>query len=229
MSQMDNTIKKATAKICSATTKNDLPCKKHAMKGASFCYIHSLGRFQDVPIWRNATLHFVVGLFVTIIIAIVSCQYTASRKTQAAMFRQVEYNASLLDDIWISQHESELLQKYPAGYVLFGVDPCSLSQIRLEKRMIPRKGRVLDEYAFKWDRVAIRKLTDESVTIELPIIVYTPLNTLIAGCTMGFNRSNLGRPRILPVRLPGARNRIYMELVYDKPSLLAYVIGFKPE
>lgn len=215
--------------FCGATTKKNMPCKNRAMKGASFCYIHSLGRFHNVPIWRNATFHFIVGLFAAVIIAIVSCQYTASRKTQAAVFRQVEYNTSLLDDIWISQHESTLLQKYPSGYVLFGVDPNSISQIQSEKRLIPRKGRVLDEYAFKWDRVTISKLTDESVTIELPHIIYKPLNTRLYGCAIGFNRKNPDKPRILPVRLPGAKNRIFIELAYDKPSLFVFVIGFKPE
>ncbi len=215
--------------FCCATTKKNRPCKNHAMKGASFCYIHSLGRIREVPIWKNATFHFVVGIIIAVIIAIVAFQYTASRKTQDAIFRRVEYNTSLLDDIWISQHESKLLQKYPAGYVLFGVDPRNINQITSEKRMIPRQGRVLDEYTFKWDRATISELTDESVTIELPNITYKPLNTHVYGCAIVLNRKIPGKPRLLPIRPEGVKNRIYAELAYDKSSLIAFVIGFKPE
>jgi len=229
LAEMSSARKKTSVTLCSATTKQSTPCKNHAMKGAAFCYVHSLGRIQRVPIWKNATFHFAVGLFAAVVIAIVSSQYTASRKTQAQAFWQVEYNTSLLDDIWLSQHESKLLEKYPSGYVLFGVDPCSVDQIHSEKRLIPRKGRVLEEYEFKWDRVTISELTNDSVTIELPNITYKPMNTRIYGCGLSFKRNSPGKPRILPVRPAGAKNRIFAELAYDKPSLLAFVIGFKRE
>ena len=215
--------------ICKATTKKNLPCKKHTMKRASFCYIHSLGRFHEVPIWRNATLHFIVGILITIIIAIVSIRYTASRSTQNEMFKKIDFSASLLDDIWLSQHESTLLQKYPAGYVLFGIDPNSLNQVQSEMRLIPRKGHVLEEYSFKWDQVAISELTDVSVTIDLPNIIYMPLKTSILGCTMKLNRKTPGKSFIFPVRPVGVKNRIFVELAYDSPSFLVFAIGFKPE
>jgi hypothetical protein len=216
-------------KICKATTKKGLPCRKHAMKGACFCYIHSLGKFHHIPLWKNATLHSIVGLVVAIIIAIVSCHFTASRSSQADMFQRVEYNTSLLDDIWSKQYENRLLQKYPAGYILFGVDPNSVHQIRSENRIIPRKGRVLNEYAFKWDRVLISELTDDYVTIEMPNITYIPLNTRIYGTAMVINRNSPGKPFKFPIKPAGVKNRIFVELADDRPSCIVFVIGFKPE
>jgi hypothetical protein len=221
--------KDSLPKICQATTKKGLPCRKHAMKGACFCYIHSLGKIHHVPLWKNATLHSIIGLVVVIIIAIVSWHLTASRSSQADMFQRIEHNTSLLDDIRTKQYESRLLQKYPSGYILFGVDPGSVHQIRSENRLIPRKGRVLNEYAFKWDRVIISELTDDYVTIEMPNITYIPLNTQIYGTAMVLNRKFPGKPFKYPIRPRGVKNRIYVELVDDRPSFIIFAIGFKPE
>ena len=194
------------------------------MAGASFCYIHSLGKFQQVPFWRNATLH---SIALAIIIAIVSCYFTASRSKQDDMFRIIEHNTSLLEDIRTKQYESRLLEKYPSGYVLFGIDPGSVHQVRSENRVIPRKGMVLNEYAFKWDRVIISDLTDEYVTIEMPNITYIPLNSQIYGTAMILNRKFPRTPFKYPLRPRGVKNRIFVEIVYDTPSFFTFVIGFK--
>ena len=180
---------------------------------------------KDTPIWKNAALHLVVGVVVTLIIVIISWQYIDNRSEQNAMFREIEYNTSLLDDIWTKQYESRLLRKYPGGYVLFGVDPLDINQNRSENRIIPRRGRVLEGYAIDWEQVALRKLTDDFVEIQSPEVLYTPRNTR-ASCTFMQNRKM--RP-FRQHRVPDTNDEAFIGLVYDKPSLLVFVIGFKPK
>ncbi len=226
MKKASKTKQNSLPGTCQTITKKGLPCGKHAIKGARFCYIHSLGKIQHVPLWKNPTLHTII---VAIIIFFVSYCLTPSRSLQTDIFKRIEYNTSLLEDIWTKQYENILLQKYPAGYVLFGVDPRSVHQLRSENRLIPRKGRVLNEYTFKWDRVKISKLTDDYVTIEMPNITYIPLNSRIYGTAMKFNRNFLGKPFKFPMKPAGVKNRIFVELAYDRPSFIVFVIGFKPE
>ncbi len=229
MKKVSKTKQNSLPGTCKAITKKGVPCRKNAMKGARICYIHSLGEILHVPLLKNEAFYFIVSLIVVIIIAFVSYKYTASRSSQDKAFRRIEHNTYLLDDIWAKQYENTLLQKYPAGYVLFGVDPRSVHQHRSENRLIPRKGRVLNEYVFKWDRVTISKLTDDYITIEMPNITYIPLNTRIYGTAMVINRNFPGKPFKFPIKPAGVKNRIFVELAYDRPSFIVFVIGFKPE
>jgi hypothetical protein len=48
-------------RLCRAVTKKQAACKKHAMSGSSYCYVHSLGHIRGVPIHKNASVHAVFG------------------------------------------------------------------------------------------------------------------------------------------------------------------------
>lgn len=131
-----------------------------------------------------------------------------------------------LKDITENQYSDKLLEKYPAGYVLFGLSPTMDYGIRSEKRSIPYSRHLLDEYEFKWDRVKISELTKDVITVELPDIRYKPLNTQVIGCAYTIKREPLGQSHILFIKPKGVKNRIFIELVKDTNSMLIFVIGF---
>lgn len=117
----------------------------------------------------------------------------------------------------------KLLEKYPAGYVLFGIDLSST----FSTAVFPREEELLTEYEFDWSKVKIEELTSSSLTILLPNIRYKPLNTMLRGITMTINRRPCGRERILPIRLEGTLHRIFVELFKDDGKQLIFVIGFR--
>ena len=211
-------------KLCIATTRKRFSCKNYAMNGSDYCYIHSFRRFKGVPFWKNMNIHlFLAGVLLMFFLFLIG----PSREKQNDILKDVRNNKDLLKDIAESYHSEELLKKYPAGYVLFGLNPSMNYEINSEKRAIPHTGHLLDEYEFKWDRVRISKLNKDTVTIELPDIHYKPLNTQIIGCTITIKRDSLSQPRILPLKPQGVKNRIFIELVEDTNSMLIFAIGFK--
>ena len=210
--------------LCTVSTKKGLQCKKYAMSGSDYCYIHSFSRFKGIPFWKNINIHlFLVAALLSVFLFLIG----PSREKQNDILKDVGYSKDLLKDIAESYHSDELLKKYPAGYVLFGLDPSVNYEVSSEKRLIPHIGHLLDEYEFKWDRVRINELTKDTVTIELPDIRYKPLNTQIIGCAITIKRDPISQPCILPLKPEGVKNRIFIELVKDTNSMLIFAIGFK--
>jgi hypothetical protein len=119
----------------------------------------------------------------------------------------------------------ELLSRYPAGYVLFGIDLLT----RKTESVIPHDSKILEEYDFRWSRAGVSDLKETSVTIEMPDIHYRPLGTLAAGTAMILGRRPLGRQYRYPVRPEGSTHRIFVELLQDDSSQFVFVIGFKQE
>ncbi len=123
-----------------------------------------------------------------------------------------------------SENKTKLLEKYPAGYVSFGVD----SSGTFSSTVFPYGKEVLAEYEFDWSNVKIEKLTSSTLTILLPNIHYKPLNTHILGhIAMTINRRPCGKEYIFPVEPKGTLHRIYIELLKDDNHQLIFVIGFR--
>jgi hypothetical protein len=123
-----------------------------------------------------------------------------------------------------SENKNKLLEKYPAGYVSFGVD----SSGTFSSTVFPHGKEVLAEYEFDWSNVKIEKLTSSALTILLPNIHYKPLNTqLLGSITMTINRRPSGKEHIFPVEPKGTLHRIYIELLKDDNHQLIFVIGFR--
>jgi len=133
---------------------------------------------------------------------------------------------SRLDELLEStdnENETKLLEKYPAGYVLFGVDLLST----FSRNTFPHGRALFEEYEFDWSEVTIEQLTSESLEIRMPNIRYKPLNTWLKGTTRGIPRRPLGKEYIYPVSLAGMRHRIFVELSKDNNQQLIFVIGFR--
>lgn len=74
--------------VCKANTKRGDVCKNHAMKGSEYCYVHSFGRFKRIPIWKNASVHFIVTLVIAILIFVITMHKGASRINQEKILRE---------------------------------------------------------------------------------------------------------------------------------------------
>jgi len=122
-----------------------------------------------------------------------------------------------------SDNKTKLLEKYPAGYVLFGIDLSAT----FSSEAFPHRKEVLTEYEFDWDKVKIEKLTSTSITILMPDIRYKPLNTRINGALRKIPRRPLGKEYIFPVRPAGTLHRIFVALLEDNNQQLIFVIGFR--
>jgi hypothetical protein len=117
----------------------------------------------------------------------------------------------------------ELLKRYPAGYVLFGVD----RSICKTESVIPHNSRISEEYAFNWKSVRVSNLTQTVVTIEMPDILYKPLNTQIIGNAFGLARRPMGKQHMFPVKPQGSTHRIFVELLEDNDQQFVFLIGFR--
>ena len=122
-----------------------------------------------------------------------------------------------------NENRTKLLEKYPAGYVSFGVD----SSGTFSSTVFPHGKEVLAEYEFNWSNVKIEKWTSNSLTILLPNIRYKPLNTQLIGITMTINRRPCGKEYIFPIKPKGTLHRMYIELLKDDNHQLIFVIGFQ--
>ncbi|MGD2093517.1 MAG: hypothetical protein PVH77_00755 [Phycisphaerales bacterium] len=133
---------------------------------------------------------------------------------------------SKLDELIESKskdNRKRLLQKYPAGYVLFGVN---LSNT-FSSTTFPREGDLSVEYEFDWSNVKIEKLDSKSLTILMPNIRYKPLNTQLIGTYMTIPRRPYGKEYIYPPKPKGTLHRIFVELLEDNEQQLIFVIGFR--
>ena len=124
-----------------------------------------------------------------------------------------------------SVNKTKLLEKYPAGYVLFGVDLSST----FSSTTFPREGDLLAEYEFDWSNVKIEELTSNSLTILMPNIRYKPLNTQLISTYMTIPRRPYGKAYRYPVKPKGTIHRIFVELLKDNKQQLIFAIGFRKD
>ena len=122
-----------------------------------------------------------------------------------------------------NENKTKLLEKYPAGYVLFGVDLLST----FSSATFPHGRDLLAEYEFDWSKVKIEELTSTSLTILMPSILYKPLNTRLIGSYMKIPRRPRGKEYRYPVKPKGTLHRIFVELLEDNNKKLIFVIGFR--
>jgi hypothetical protein len=122
-----------------------------------------------------------------------------------------------------NENKTKLLEKYPAGYALFGIDVSNT----FSSFVFPHEKELLTEYEFDWNNVKIEKLTSTSLTILLPNIHYKPLNTMLNSILMTINRKPCGKAHRLPVEMKGTLHTIFVELLKDDNHQLIFVIGFQ--
>ncbi|MGA1979730.1 MAG: hypothetical protein ABSG99_04080 [Sedimentisphaerales bacterium] len=164
---------------------------------------------------------FAIGIVVTGLAGFGSYYY--GKKDVSVIQQTIISKLDQLLESTDSENKTKLLEKYPAGYVSFGID----SSGTFSSSVFPYGKEVLSEYEFDWSKVKIEKLTSSSLTILLPNIRYKPLNTLLLGMTMTIKRRPCGKEYIFPVKPQGTLHRIYIELLKDDNHRLIFAIGFR--
>jgi len=169
-----------------------------------------------------------IGIIITAIGGLGSYHY--GKKADAIQNKKQQENeqakVSKLDKILKSigsDNKTKLFEKYPAGYVLFGIDlSTTFSNVAF-----PRRKDILTEYEFDWDKVKIEELTSTSITILMPSIRYKQLNTRIIRTYMSIPRRPLGKEYRYPIKPKGTLHRIFVELLEDNNQQLIFVLGFR--
>lgn len=176
--------------------------------------------------WKSWTLPskltvigVVIGIIGLVAIPITILLYFLSTKDNKNIQSQ-------LDNLIVEKHEEELKKKYPGGYMFLRIDS---SKNKSKNQFIPSKSNFMEEYELDWNKFRISKVSDSSVTLELPWIRYKPQNTRIVDWTQTIPRLPTGKPYPFKVSWQTNKYRLYMELVEDKETVFSFAIGFRPK
>jgi hypothetical protein len=231
---------------CSAKTRSGKGCENPAMKDSAYCYVHSIGKLRRVPWWKNTYVHaisilgLVIGAYQLFVGATSTKQDTIIGGVgkvadgQKEALKAMDKTSKLVQDVNSGMKRAlregmqeidetsypALIRKYPAGYMLFGVGDPAL--------VVPGSSRLLDDYEFDWDSVAILELKPDLITLTFPGIEYKLRHVKYTGCNFTLHRSN---PRGVFtfdefVRM-GFPHKICVEIISDDRRGIIFVIGFR--
>ncbi len=79
---------------CKGITRKGNQCKNSPMQDAPCCYVHSLGKFKGVPLFKNPTFHLIVALCLAVILFIAG----PSKKNQETALSQLTKIEALVKD-----------------------------------------------------------------------------------------------------------------------------------
>jgi hypothetical protein len=170
------------------------------------------------PNWlKSPTSRWVLGIIATVLVGFLFYYLTAKDSKQLHL---------QLDGLFMERHSEELKKKYPGGYMLFSIDS---SKNKSKNEFIPSKSNFLEEYELNWNMMEISKLTETTVTLKLPWIIYKPQNSKILGWTQTIPRSPIGKSYPFKIDWQTNKNKLHIELIEDKVTVFAFAIGFRPE
>lgn len=115
-------------------------------------------------------------------------------------------------------YRQKLKNKYPLGYAIFAGDETNV--------IIPNKPNYANQFDIKWETAKISSLTSDSIGIDMPKIIYKPLNSSIMGMTMTIRRK-VGHQRPFPIRFAHQNITPILEMVEDHDKFVVLVLGFK--
>lgn len=105
---------------CIAKKKNGEPCRNNAIKNATYCYVHSFGRFRGIPWWRNSTIHAIIIGIVGIIVAVYFGFFGATKKGQEEIKKAVDdvpqKTAMLIGRDNLDSDKISLILRYAHGF-----------------------------------------------------------------------------------------------------------------
>lgn len=114
--------------------------------------------------------------------------------------------------------DKDLKQKYPFGYAVLGVDG--------KKIFIPNDLNFTEQFNIEWPTAGVEYLTDAKVAIQLPKIIYKPLNTTLDRLTLVVSR-RAGYQRKLPMTFAQQKFSLFIEVMENQRDFVILVIGFK--
>lgn len=123
------------------------------MSHSDYCYVHSLGHFKKVPLWKNLTNHLLsIIAIISFLLAVYSFK-TGATKTDIDQIRDK------MDRYYNSDNE-RLLRSYPAGYALFAID-------NHKQLIVPDKNMLLGSYDIHLQNLRITEVSKEYITFYL--------------------------------------------------------------
>lgn len=203
---------------CKATTRKNIPCSNFAMKGSAYCYVHSFGRIEKIPLWRNSTFHFIAGILVAVGIFIYSQSTGPTRERQEYTAKKVDETKRLLE-IMIALDKSSypsLIKKYPLGYILFAVDHI--------QTIIPYESRLLDFVEIDWASSYIAEITDKEIKIDISNILIKKQHLILKDFRYVFPLIE-GQVLEFPFRIKHVH--IYGETLLVTDYGTVFIVGFR--
>lgn len=162
----------------------------------------------------------ILAFLLAIIFFIIQLKFGASKKLQeeAQKDRDIKHQElkKLLLSIDSTKH-GELLQTYPQGYILFGIDH--------ENIVIPYASRLKSDYKLNWDGARVLQITAEEVEVQLPDIYTKDGKEAVINSSIGISRyvGYKGRGRNLTI----GNLRIAMGILSDDKNGIIIVAGFQ--
>jgi len=210
---------------CKANTKRGDICKNHPIKGTEYCYQHSVGKFKNIPIWKNPNIHFIIGIILAILSIVIALYKGASRINQEDILkesRDIKESLQYLRSPETPEYDN-LLKKYPSGFMFFATDYAGL--------ITPPSSNSLDNYMLDWSNVKIVFLDDNAISFLLPDITYEPKNK---SAHISYNSILIKMPRGLPgsiynFPLPASAvpDNIYIEIIAYPNDGIIMCVGFR--
>ena len=223
--------------MCKGITKKGIPCKRSPMAGVAYCYIHSIGKFRGIPLFKNffVQLIAIVSLIFGFISVYQGCQ-GASKKgqeeikdNQTTIFGRVgEIHADLEGiDTRLASIETQLnkvlekdgenlSKKYASGYILFAIDST--------KSVFPSRSTVSKDYVVNWDSTMVLEVTSEHIDMVLPNIYYRPLGNMLQSNIIRISRYPIHQVITYPIKV--FPEEIFLEIMSDEQNEIVLVVGF---
>lgn len=214
-----------TEKLCRAKTRKGEPCRQHPIKNARYCYIHSFGKTEGVPFWKNSTVHFVLPVILTIAIFSYT-QLTAPKKeSQQKILKESEQTHEAVNHLialmrrFEQNNYGDLIKKYPLGYILFGIDH--------QEVIIPYDSPLRTEIEIDWNQTKILKITKEWIGVEIPSIITRLDGRLLSFTAIKFMVEKT--PGELDLYFPNYpyKVRMYYQLIIGDPQGFICLLGFE--
>lgn len=210
---------------CKASTKRGNVCKNRPIKGTEYCYVHSLGKFKNIPIWRNPNIHFIVPVIITILFFIITQYKGASRINQEEILKETSTIKGLIQDLGTTEtlEYNNLIKKYPSGFLLFATNYSGL--------ITPPSSNILDNYKLNWNNVKIVFLEDNAISFLAPYITYEPADKSAhisyENILIKMPRGTPGSIYSFPLPAKVVPDNIYIEIITYTNNGIIMCVGFR--
>jgi len=119
---------------CKAITRKRIQCKNYAMNGTDFCYIHSIGRFRGVPIFKNPIVHLCVSILVAVLLFRAGPSRSQQQKiasNSAELLKRTSQNIGVLTPKYQKSYKQET-----AGIALHGNTGNQIYTIQMKDNVV---------------------------------------------------------------------------------------------
>ncbi|MGH9870651.1 MAG: hypothetical protein ACREAA_21145 [Candidatus Polarisedimenticolia bacterium] len=199
---------------CSAHKKDKTQCEQHPIKDSKYCYVHSIGRFRGVPIFRNPSFQGILGVL-GLVAGAAFFYWGPSASQQQAIADNVSAIKGQMQRVEV-RYEDELKRHFQLGYILFTVDD--------RRVVIPNISTLPARFEVSWDKTTVHLAKDSlSVAFERIAQPAHELEFNNVGFAMkrqvGFNSGNVGIGNV----------SIGTALLEDHGSYVICAVGFSEE